>query len=86
MACTVTPKVTEGQHLYFCIFYNVDAENYSVQYSLWDAGGLLAAHCLTTLALWQNSSTCMALQVYLFPCNISTNSCIIIIILCHANE
>ena len=43
----------------FCTFYNVDAENYSVKYAPCDTWGLLAAHSLNTLALWQNSRTCM---------------------------
>ena len=43
----------------FCTFYNVDAENYSVKYAPYDTWGLLAAHISNTLALWQNSRTCM---------------------------
>ena len=61
--------------MYFCIFFNVDAENHSGTYSHLNAGGLSATHDLNTLALWQNSRTCMALQRYFSPCNIGTISC-----------
>ena len=48
--------------------------------------GSISSHDLNTLALWQKYCSCIALQQYPFPCKISTISCIIIIILCHANE
>ena len=75
-----------GHYVSFCIVYYVVAENHSEQDSPWDAGGLLRAHGLNTLTIWLNSRTCKKLQRYPFSCNISTIPCIIIIILCRANE
>ena len=83
----VTLQLTEGQYVSFCIFYKLAAVNQSIQNypQACDAGGLSSAHGLNTLTLWQNSCTYMILQRYFSPCNISTISCSIFIILCHAN-